>query len=381
MTRSISILGSTGSIGRSTVAVAQHLGIPVRALAANRSTELLEQQARLLRPAFIAVYDEAAARQLRIALGDTDITIGSGMEALCEAATISGADCVVAALSGAVGLKPTLAAIKKGRRIAFANKEVLVCAGSIVMREAAKHGALMLPMDSEHSAIFQCLGETGRKQLKRVLLTASGGPFFGKTRAETGQITPEQAVAHPNWSMGMKISVDSATMMNKGLEIIEAMHLFGLTADDIQVVIHRESIVHSMVEFLDGSVLAQLGITDMQLPIQYALTWPERVPSALPGLDLFACKDLSFRAPDFENFPCLSLAIDCARRGGTAPAVLNAANEQAVSMFLSRKIGYNQIYDCVLSAVDSIDCIDDPSLEEILAADETARRHVREVFS
>ncbi len=381
MTRSISILGSTGSIGRSTVAVAQHLGIPVKALAANRSTDLLEQQARLLKPAFIAVYDEAAAKQLRISLGDTDIAIGSGMEALCEAATIGGADCVVAALSGAVGLKPTLAAIEKGRRIAFANKEVLVCAGSIVMRRAEECGALMLPMDSEHSAIFQCLGETGRRQLRRVLLTASGGPFYGRKRSETEHITPEQAVAHPNWSMGMKISVDSATMMNKGLEIIEAMHLFALRPEDIQVVIHRESIVHSMVEFVDGSVLAQLGITDMQLPIQYALTWPERRPGALPSLDLFACKDLSFHAPDFENFPCLSLAIECARRGGTAPAVLNAANEQAVSMFLSRKIGYNQIYDCVLSAVDSIDCINDPALEDILASDEAARRHVREVFS
>lgn len=278
MVHSISILGSTGSIGRQTVAVAEHLGLNVRALTTNRNIQLAEEQARRLHPAFVAVTDEASAKALRIALADTDIAVGGGENALCEAAVISDTDAVVTAVSGAVGLRPTLAAIEKGRRIALANKETLVCAGDIVMRRARECGAEIVPVDSEHSAIFQCL--TGRAgELHKILLTGSGGPFRGWTREATRDVTPEMAVSHPNWSMGAKISVDSATMMNKGLEFIEAMHLFGVTPDDIQVLIHPESVVHSMVELLDGTVIAQLGVPDMGLPIQYALTYPERKPS------------------------------------------------------------------------------------------------------
>ena len=255
MVHSISILGSTGSIGRQTVAVAEHLGLNVRALTTNRNIQLAEEQARRLHPAFVAVTDEASAKALRIALADTDIAVGGGENALCEAAVISDTDAVVTAVSGAVGLRPTLAAIEKGRRIALANKETLVCAGDIVMRRAREYGAEIVPVDSEHSAIFQCLtGRTG--ELHKILLTGSGGPFRGWTREATRDVTPEMAVSHPNWSMGAKISVDSATMMNKGLEFIEAMHLFGVTPDDIQVLIHPESVVHSMVELLDGTVIA-----------------------------------------------------------------------------------------------------------------------------
>ena len=273
MVHSISILGSTGSIGRQTVAVAEHLGLNVRALTTNRNIQLAEEQARRLHPAFVAVTDEASAKALRIALADTDIAVGGGEYALCEAAVISDTDAVVTAVSGAVGLRPTLAAIEKGRRIALANKETLVCAGDIVMRRARECGAEIVPVDSEHSAIFQCL--TGREgELHKILLTGSGGPVRGWTREQTRHVTPQMAVRHPNCSMGAKISVDSATMMNKGLEFIEAMHLFGVTPDDIQVLIHPESVVHSMVELLDGTVIAQLGVPDMGLPIQYALTYP-----------------------------------------------------------------------------------------------------------
>ena len=339
MVHSISILGSTGSIGRQTVAVAEHLGLNVRALTTNRNIQLAEEQARRLHPAFVAVMDEAAAKALRIALADTDIAVGGGVNALCEAAVISDTDAVVTAVSGAVGLRPTLAAIEKGRRIALANKETLVCAGDIVMRRAKECGAEIVPVDSEHSAIFQCLtGRTG--ELHKILLTGSGGPFRGWTREQTRDVTPEMAVSHPNWSMGAKISVDSATMMNKGLEFIEAMHLFGVTPDDIQVLIHPESVVHSMVELLDGTVIAQLGVPDMGLPIQYALTYPERKPSRSDRLDLTAYPNgLHFYEPDLEALPCLALAMRCARTGGTAPTVMNAANEIAVGLFCVTRSG------------------------------------------
>ena len=377
MVQSISILGSTGSIGRQTIAAAEHLGLKVRALAANSSVKLLEEQARRLGPAFVAVCDEAAARELRLALADTKTAVGGGMRAVEEAAVISGCDCVVTAMSGAAGVKPTLAAIEKGRRIALANKETLVCAGDTVMARAKECGAEIVPVDSEHSAIFQCLaGMRYSKGLKRILLTGSGGPFLGRTRAETSDVTPEMAVNHPNWSMGAKISVDSATLMNKGLEFIEAMHLFGMKPEDIQVVIHPQSVIHSMVEFTDGSVVAQMAVPDMELPIQYALTYPDRRPSEVKSLDLFSLKALTFRQPDLENFPCLGLAIDCAKRGGTAPAVMSAANEVAVGLFLSRKIGFNDIFECVAAAVDSIDFIKTPSLDDILELDGEAREFV-----
>ena len=381
MVKSISVLGCTGSIGRQTIAVAEHTGIRVAALTAHRKIDMLEEQARRLHPAFVAVFDEAAARQFRIAVADTDIRVGSGLEGLIEAATLEEADCVVTAVSGSVGLRPTLAAIDERKRIALANKETLVCAGDIVMARAREKGAEIVPVDSEHSAVFQCLMGRKKGELKKILLTGSGGPFRGKARAELEDVTPEQAVAHPNWHMGAKISVDSATMMNKGLEFIEAMHLFSVTPDDIQVVIHPQSVIHSMVELIDGTVIAQLGVPDMGLPIQLALTYPERCPSMFSRLDFTKLRDLSFEAPDFEKTPCLKLAMDCARLGGTAPCVMSAANEAAVGMFLRRQLGYNRIYDAAASAVEKVGVVKAPDLETILEADAAARTYVLENFS
>ena len=381
MVKSISVLGCTGSIGRQTIAVAEHIGMPVVALTANRKIDLLEEQARRLHPRFVAVYDEQAAKQFKIAVADTDIQVGSGIEGLIRAATMEETDCVVTAVSGAVGLKPTLAAIDGKKRIALANKETLVCAGDIVMARAAEKGAEIVPVDSEHSAIFQCLMGREKGELRKILLTGSGGPFRGKARAELEDVTPEQAVKHPNWSMGAKISVDSATMMNKGLEFVEAMHLFGVTPDDIQVVIHPQSVIHSMVELVDGTVIAQLGVPDMGLPIQLALTYPQRCPSMFSRLDFTTLQSLSFEAPDYEKTPCLKLAMDCARLGGTAPCVMSAANEVAVGLFLRHQLGYNRIYDAAASAVEKVGVVQNPDLETILAADAAARAYVLENFS
>ena len=377
MVKGISILGSTGSIGRQTAEAAGRLGIPVLAIAARRDVDLLEQQARTLRPRYVGVYDPEAAETLRQRLSDTEIRVEAGEESLISAAVIEGADCVVTGVSGSIGLKPTLAAIHARRRIALANKETLVCAGEIVMAEAARCGAEILPVDSEHSAIFQCLAGRDKRELRKILLTGSGGPFRGWTTEQTRDVTPEQAVRHPNWSMGAKISVDSATMMHKGLEFIEAMHLFSVTPDQIQVVIHPESAIHSMVELLDGTVIAQLGVPDMGLPIQYALTWPERKPSAAPPLDFAALGAMHFEEPDLNKLPCLRLAMDCARRGGTAPCILSAANEAAVAAFLGHRIGYNDIYRLVSGAVEEAEILSHPSLEEILQADARARDYVR----
>ena len=380
MMQNISILGSTGSIGRQTCAVAEHLGIKVCALAARRDIKLLKSQARQFRPRLVAVYEENAARELRTALADTDIEVVSGEDGLIAAATMAEADCVVTAVSGSIGLRPTLAAIDAGKRIALANKETLVCAGEIVMARAEERGAEIIPVDSEHSAIFQSLGGAKKGELKRILLTASGGPFRGQSRGETYYKTPAEAVSHPNWSMGAKISVDSATMMNKGLEFIEAMHLFSAAPEQIEVLIHPQSIIHSAVELIDGSVIAQLAVPDMGLPIQYALTYPERAPSRSRSLDLFTSGDMHFERPDLENTPCLRLAMDCAKRGGTAPCVMSAANEEAVGLFLAEKIPFGAIYECVAEALDSIDIIDKPSLEEIICADALARHTVKRIY-
>lgn len=380
MVQSITILGSTGSIGRQTVAAAERLGIRVAALAANRSTELLEAQARRLRPELVAVTDEAAAKQLEIALADTSVRVLGGVAALTEAAALPDTDCVVTAVSGSVGLRPTLAAIEQGKRIALANKETLVCAGELVMRRARECSAEIIPVDSEHSAIFQSLSGRGAEELERILLTASGGPFRGLTREQTYHKTPAEAVAHPNWSMGAKISVDSATMMNKGLELIEAMHLFGMPPERIRVLIHPQSVVHSAVELVDGTVIAQLGVPDMGLPIQYALTYPERKGSAAQRLDLFKTGALEFFEPDLKEMPCLALAMDCARLGGSAPCVLSAANEQAVALFLSEKISFGQIYECTAAALENISIIMRPNLEQLLDCDEAARAFVRRKF-
>ena len=380
MVKSISILGCTGSIGRQTVAVAEHIGMPVAALTANRKIDLLEQQVRRLRPKFAAVYDEKAAKQFKIAVADLNIRVGSGMEGLMEAATLPESDCVVTAVSGSVGLRPTLAAIHEKKRIALANKETLVCAGDIVMARAEEKGAEIVPVDSEHSAIFQCLMGREKGELKKILLTGSGGPFRGKARSELEHVTPEQAVKHPNWSMGAKISVDSATMMNKGLEFIEAMHLFGVTPEEIEVVIHPQSVIHSMVELVDGTVIAQLGVPDMGLPIQLALTYPERKASMFERLDFTKLKDLSFEAPDFEKTPCLKLAMDAARTGSTAPCVMSAANEVAVGLFLRHELGYNQIYDAAAGAIEAVGVVQNPDLDTILEADSAARAYVLEKF-
>ena len=381
MVESLSVLGSTGSIGRQTLAVAEHTGIRVAALTANRKTDLLEEQVRRFRPALVAVYDEDAAKSFRIAVSDLGVRIVSGMEGLTEAAAFPGSDCVVTAVSGSVGLKPTLAAIREKKRIALANKETLVCAGTLVMKQAAEKGAEIIPVDSEHSAIFQCLMGREKGELKKILLTGSGGPFRGRARSELENVTPQQAVSHPNWNMGAKISVDSATMMNKGLEFVEAMHLFGVTPDDIQVVIHPQSVIHSMVELVDGTVIAQLGVPDMGLPIQLALTYPQRIPSMFEHLDFSKLGSLTFEEPDFEKTPCLRLAMDCARRGGTAPCVMSAANEVAVHMFLRGEIGFNSIYDAAAAAVEAIPAVETEDLDEILAADTAARLFVRKYFN
>ena len=380
MVSSVSVLGSTGSIGRQTLRVAEHAGIRVSALSANRSTGLLEEQARRFRPKLVAVYDEAAARDFRMAVADTEIRVVSGIEGLIEAAAGDHSDCVVTAVSGAIGLRPTLAAIGQKKRIALANKETLVCAGEIVMRRAGEEGAEIIPVDSEHSAVFQCLTGRQKGELRRILLTGSGGPFRGMQRAALENVTPEQAVKHPRWNMGAKISVDSATMMNKGLEFIEAMHLFSVTPEQIQVVIHPQSVIHSMVELIDGTVIAQMGVQDMGLPIQLALTWPERCPSLFDTLDFYQLRELTFEAPDYENMPCLALAMEMAKAGGTGPCVMSAANETAVHRFLRGELGYNRIYDAAEAAVEKIGIVKNPDLETILEADAAARRFVEEEF-
>lgn len=378
MINSLSVLGSTGSVGTQALAVAERLCLPVRSISGNTNIQLLERQARRFLPEFVCVYNETAAKRLKIALADTRVKVGGGKSALIDCAA-GYAECVVTAVSGSVGLDPTLAAIDEGRRIALANKETLVCAGEIVMERARKTRAEILPVDSEHSAIFQCLEAQGsEKALRRILLTASGGPFLGMSREATKNVTPTQAVSHPNWSMGAKISVDSATMMNKGLEFIEAMHLFGVSPEQIKVIIHPESIIHSMVEYLDGCVIAQLGAPDMSLPIQYALTYPERVKSNASFPDLAKIGALTFLDPEPDKVPCLELAMRCAKKAGTAPAVMSAANEMAVELFLNERIGYNDIYDLVAMAVDSLTTGGTPTLEDIKQADNAARRYVRE---
>ena len=371
------ILGSTGSIGRQSAAVCERLGIRVPALAANRSVELLLKQVETFAPEYVSAAEPEANRRLREALSGRDITVGPpGEEGLRIAAAWPGADCVVTAVSGAIGLRPTLDAIETGRRIALANKETLVCAGGIVMRAARERGAEIVPVDSEHSAIFQCL--TGRRgELKKILLTGSGGPFRGWTREQTASVTPEQAVKHPNWSMGAKISVDSATMMNKGLEFIEAMHLFGVRPEDIEVLIHPESVVHSAVELVDGTVIAQLGVPDMRIPIQYALTWPDRLPSPAPELDFAALKHLSFDVADEETFRCLAACKKAIRKGGLAPCAANGANEEAVRLFLQDKIGFLDIGRLVEGVVDSEAFGGDYTLQDVWDCDAMSRAYVR----
>ncbi len=372
--RRISLLGSTGSIGRQSLDVISACGMTVAALTANRDAARMEEQARRFKPELAVMMDQAAAAELRVRLADTDTRVASGPEGLEEAAALPSADTVITAVVGMVGLKPTLAAIAQGKRIALANKETLVCGGELVMSEAERCGAEIVPVDSEHSALFQSLqGCRDRGEVRRLILTASGGPFFGYTREQLEHVTLDQALRHPNWSMGAKITVDSATLMNKGLEFIEAMRLYHMPPEKISVVVHRESIVHSLVEYCDNAMIAQLGSADMRLPIQYALTWPARTQAVAKPLDLLACPPLHFAPPDMEAFPCLGLAIGAARTGGTATAVLNGANEAAVGLFLERKIGFMDIPRLVERALSQVAPVYGGGLAEILSADRAAR--------
>ena len=370
------ILGSTGSIGTQSLEVARRQGYSVSGLVAGSNTDLLEIQAREWKPKTVAVFNKEKAKDLKIKLADTDIKVLSGDEGVCEVAGGKG-DTVINAIVGIAGLKPTLSAIESGKTIALANKETLVTGGEIVKKKAKEKDVAILPVDSEHSAIFQSLQGTPKGSLKKIMLTASGGPFFGKTKKDLQNVTVNEALNHPNWSMGAKITIDSATLMNKGLEVIEAVHLFDISAENIEVLVHRQSIVHSGVELSDGAVIAQLGTPDMRLPIQYALTYPERSDYAFETLDLFKAGTFTFEKPDTDTFRCLPLCIKAINEGGIAPTVVNGANEEAVKLFLEGKIKFLQIADLVEKAFTSVDNKKDFSLEDIFHADETARAIIR----
>ena len=381
MVSCISVLGSTGSIGTQTLDVLRKFNIKASALTTNRNVKLLEAQAREFKPNLVAVMDENAARELKISLADTNVKVYSGMEGLVAAAEEESAQMVLTAVVGMVGLVPTLAAINAGRDIALANKETLVCGGSIVTALAREKNVSLLPVDSEHSAIFQCLqAANDKKELKKLILTASGGPFFGKTRKELETVKVSDALKHPNWSMGAKITIDSATLMNKGLEFIEAMWLFDVEPSQIEIVVHRESVIHSMIEFVDGAVLAQLGTPDMRLPIAYAIRYPERLDFGGDSLDFKTVQKLSFAQPDYDTFSCLKLAMSAAGKRDTTAAVLNGANEAAVDLFLREKIGFLQISELVEHAMDTIKIKKNPSLDDILSADHMARECVLKKF-
>lgn len=375
--KGISVLGSTGSIGTQTLDVVRRDGKKFRidALAAGRNVALAENQAREFMPRIVSLKDEKAAADLKVRLADTSVKVIGGDEGIFEAATAKKADIVVGAIVGIAGLAPVTAAIASGKDIALANKETLVTAGEIVMSAARDTGVKILPVDSEHSAVFQCLD--GREKPEKIILTASGGPFFGKTREELSSVTPESALKHPTWSMGAKVTVDSATLANKGLEVIEASHLFGAGADMIEVTVHRQSIIHSMVEFKDGAILAQLGSADMRTPISVALNYPERSEISGEKLDIFKIRSLTFERPDTETFKSLRLAYDALKRGGTLPAVLNGANEEAVGMFLAGKCGFLDIADMTEEAMKSHRIKNKPTLDDIYEADAEAREFVR----
>ena len=380
MTKTITILGSTGSIGRQTLSVADELGLRVAALTAERNVDLMEAQCRQYRPELAVLTDEAAAEELKVRLADMNIRVLAGAEALCEAAALPEADTVVVAVCGFAALRLTLTAIREKKRIALANKETMVCAGQIMQAAARESGAEIIPVDSEHSAIFQCLmGCRDRAEVKRLILTCSGGPFFGKTRESLACMTKSDALRHPNWKMGAKITVDCATLMNKGLEIIEAMRLYDLPLSKVTAVIHRQSVVHSLVEFVDGAVMAQLGVPDMRIPIGLAMTYPNRTHNPAPALDLLSCGPLTFDAIDETAFPCFALAQQAAQTGGTACTAMNAANEEAVGLFLQDKIGFYDIADAVEAAL-RLPVVQEPSLADIFEADRLARIHTRERF-
>ena len=381
MKKYLSILGSTGSIGRQTLEVVEQMPeIKVAALTAGTNVERMAQQCRAFHPELAVMATQEAANELKNALEGENIRILSGMDGLIAAAQHEKADTVVTAVVGMVGLRPTLAAISKKKRIALANKETLVCAGELVMAAAREYGAEIIPVDSEHSAIFQCLmGCRERSEIRRLILTCSGGPFFGKTAEELESVTKSDALKHPNWKMGNKITIDCATLMNKGLEVIEAMRLYDLPLSKVDVVIHRQSIVHSLVEFRDGAVMAQLGVPDMRIPIRLAMTYPYRAENPAPPLDLLSCGELTFCAPDETAFPCLALAKEAAGRGGNCCAVLNGANEAAVAKYLKDEIGFYDIPGLVRGAMDAVPFVQSPDLNEILQADALARKFVEQL--
>ena len=380
MMKNISILGSTGSIGRQSLDVISHMPeVRVVALTAGTNWEMMAQQCREYMPKLAVMADEASMNALATELAGLDVELAWGEDGLIRAATMEDADCVITAVVGMLGLKPTLAAIRAGTRIGLANKETLVCAGELVMAEAKKYHADIIPVDSEHSAIFQCLmGSRNPDEVKRIILTCSGGPFFGKHQDQLQNVTKEDVLRHPTWKMGPKITVDCATLMNKGLEVIEAMRLYQLPVEQVDVVIHRQSIIHSMVEFVDGAVMAQMGVPDMRLPIQLAMTYPQRTACPVAPLDLLTCGDLTFHKPDMEAFPCLRLARECAQKGGNACAAMNGANEEAVGLYLQDRIGFYDIYKLVQGAVDATPFVEAPTLEQILEADRIARQYVCE---
>lgn len=373
----ISLIGSTGSIGLQALDVARAHNLKIEAIAANRNIKLLEQQAREFSPKYVCVYDDTLYSDLKESLKDTNCTVLSEMDGLCKIASMSGVDIFLNSVVGMVGLLPTLTAIEAGTDIALANKETLVAGGNLVMKAAKEKNVRIFPVDSEHSAIFQCLQGNTRKQLNKVILTASGGPFFGKTKEQLENVTVEQALNHPNWSMGNKITIDSATLMNKGLEFIEAKWLFDLEPSQIEIVVHRQSVVHSAVEYDDYSIIAQLGVPDMKIPIQYALLYPNRVSCPTKQLSLTDYGMLTFEKPDFETFSCLSGCISAIKKGGAYPCIANAANEEAVSLFLNRKIPFLKIGELVNSAIEHFTYYDINTYNDVISTDSEARTYVQ----
>lgn len=377
--KNLVLLGSTGSIGTQTLDVARLHNMKIRALSANTNAKLLEQQAREFKPEAVCIFDENMNKDMKVRLADTNIKVLSGMNGLCELAQMN-CDMVVNSVVGMVGLRPTIAAIEAGNTLALANKETLVVGGEIVMKLAKEKGVKIVPIDSEHSAIFQCLMGNEQNKIKKILLTASGGPFFGYTNEMLMNVTKEQALKHPNWTMGRKITIDSATLMNKGLELIEAAWLFDMPADKIDILVHRQSVVHSLVEYVDNSVIAQLGVPDMRVPIQYALTYPERYESPAKQLRLEEWKTLTFEQPDYDTFSCINLCRQAITKGGVYPAAANGANEAANKLFREGKIKFLDIADAVSGVLDSTEFSPCDSLENILLADSRAREKVHEMF-
>ena len=376
-TKNLSILGSTGSIGTQSLETARKCGYSVSALSAYSNVDLIEKQIREFKPSVAALVDENAAKELKNRVSDTNTRVLSGLSGVCECASQDGADTVINAVVGMAGLRPTLTAIECGKKIALANKETLVAGGQLVTRKARENKVDILPVDSEHSAIFQCLqGQPSNRALKKIILTASGGPFFGKTKDELSKVTVADALKHPNWSMGQKITVDSATMMNKGLELIEAVWLFSVSPEKVEIVVHRESIIHSMVEYDDNAVIAQLGLPDMKIPIQYALTYPERIESLTGELDLTKLGTLTFYKPDYETFRCMTVCREAITRGGLYPAYANSANEQANLMFRKGEIGFLDIGELVERVMNEAPSVTEYSADDIDEADSEARRLV-----